>query len=168
VVRILYDEKSAGELGATSEATDIALYAALVQRGASVVADPRPVNTGAEATALVKGLSALSGGAGHIFRNIQLPASEGDVLSPQQKASYVGGDMLYTDAAQDVNRTIRYYPLLWQDGVQVTDETLMIKAARVALGQPLAPNPVRQARDVSVLGAYQGGRSQQSDEPGIS
>jgi adenylate cyclase len=132
---------------------DVDLYAALLKAGAKVVADPRPMTGPEDAAAIVQGLGEIPGASGHVFRNIQLSASSG-ALTDEQKTGFVGGDIIYTDAAFDINHHLRYYPMLWVDGDARTDETLVIKAARVALGSAPVINPVVVARDSGVLGVW--------------
>jgi adenylate cyclase len=132
---------------------DVDLYSALLKDGAKVVADPRPVNGPDDAATIVQNLEQSSNAAGHVFRNIQVPANSA-ILNDEEKLNFVGGDVPYSDAATDVNHLVRYYPMLWVDGDARTDETMVIKVARVALGSPLATNPVQVARDSGVLGVW--------------
>jgi adenylate cyclase len=132
---------------------DVDLYTALLKAGARVVADPRPMTGPEDATSIVQSLAEIQGASGHVFRNIQLSSNSG-ALTDEQKIAYVGGDIIYTDAAFDINHRLRYYPMLWVDGDARTDETLVLKAARAALGSPPLTNPVVVARDSGVLGVW--------------
>ncbi len=129
---------------------DLDLYTALLKAGSKVVADSRPLTGPEDATAIVQALEQVPGAAGHVFRNIQLVSNSG-ALTDEQKTGFVGGDIVYTDAAFDLNHHLRYYPMLWVDSDARTDETLVLKAARVALGSTPVTNPVRVARDAGVL-----------------
>lgn len=132
---------------------DVDLYDALLKAGAKVVADPRPMTGAEDATAIVQGLEQIQGATGHVFRNIQLGPGSG-ALTEVEKAAFVGGDVVFTDAAFDINHHLRYYPMLWVDGDARTDETLVLKTARVALNSPPLTNPVAVARDSGVLGVW--------------
>ena len=138
---------------ASDPSSDLDLYSTLIKDGARVVADPRPVNGPGDTAAIVQNLEQLSGAAGHVFRNIQVPANSG-VLSDDDKLNFVGGDLLYADAASDVNQLVRYYPLLWVDADARPDETMVLKVARAALGAPLQANPLQAAHDSGVLGIW--------------
>jgi adenylate cyclase len=140
--------------GSPTPTDDVALYQTLLAQGAIVVGDPRPVTRAADATTIVHGLEQQPGAAGHVFRNIELPASDSPVLSDAEKTSYVGSDLLYTDAASDVNNSVRYYPLISVDSDQRFDETLVLKMARVALGSPLASNALLLARNAGIVGIW--------------
>ena len=154
IVRVVEDAKTANEIGTPTIADDIALYRQLLREGAKVVADPRPISDPATAVQLLDGLEATPGAAGHVFLNIHLPLGSPVTLTAAQEKDYVGGDVIYSDASLDVNRTVRYYPLLWVNAQGYTDETLALKVARVALGDPLAANPVLLARNAGVLGLW--------------
>ncbi|HEY4887828.1 MAG TPA: adenylate/guanylate cyclase domain-containing protein [Candidatus Dormibacteraeota bacterium] len=155
VVIVSADVQSAEAMGGSPTPTnDVALYESLLAQGAIVVGDPRPVTKAIDATTIVHGLGQVPGAAGHVFRNIEIPASTPPVLTDAEKTSYVGADLLYTDAATDVNNSVRYYPLISQDPDQHFDETLVLKVARVALGAPLTTNAPLVARDAGILGLW--------------
>src|SRR5258708_26454905 len=140
---------------------DLDLYTALIKAGAKVVADPRPVTGPEDATAIVQGLEQVRSASGHVFRNIQLPANSG-ALTDEEKTAFTRGDIGHADAAFDINRHLRYYPMLPVDGDAPTAETLVLKTARVGLGSPPLPSPLLVARDSGVLGT---GRAPGSRHP---
>jgi adenylate cyclase len=154
VVIVSADVQTVSQMGNPTPADDVALYRALLEQGAIVVGDPRPITKPADATTIVRGLEQLPGTAGHVFRNIEIPSSTSPVLSNLEKMNYVAFDLAYTDAATDVNHSVRYYPLISVDSDQHFDETLVLKLARVALGSPLDPNVLLSARDAGIVGVW--------------
>lgn len=133
---------------------DVALYRELLAQGAIVVGDPRTLTNPVAAATIVHGLENVPGAAGHVFRNIALPSSSSPVLTDTEKMNYVAADFTYTDAATDVNHTVRYYPLISADADQHVDETLVLKMARVALGTPLTTNTLLVARNAGIAGVW--------------
>lgn len=154
VVIVTVDVSTVREMGNPTPTTDVALYRALLQQGAIVVGDPRAVSNPGDATALVRGLEGVNGAAGHVFRNIQLPASNPPTLTDAEKMDYVAADLTYTDAARDVNHTVRYYPMISWDADGHFDETLVLKLSRVALGTPLTANTLLLARNAGIAGVW--------------
>lgn len=154
VVIVSVDVPTVNEMGNPTPTTDVALYQTLIQQGAIVVGDPRPITKPEEATTIVTGLGQVPGAAGHVFRNIELPPTDPPVLTDAQKTSYVAADLTYTDAASDVNHSVRYYPLISVDSDQHFDETLVLKVARVALGAPLTTNALLVARNAGIVGIW--------------
>ncbi len=154
VVIVTVDLPTVREMGNPTPTTDVALYRALLEQGASAVGDPRVMFNPADATTIVKGLEQVPGAAGHVFRNIELPSSNPPTLTDAEKVDYVAADLTYTDAASDVNHTVRYYPLISWDADHHFDETLALKMSRVALGTPLTANTLLLARDTGIAGLW--------------
>jgi class 3 adenylate cyclase len=154
VVIVSADVQTVDEMGNPTPADDVALYRALLEQGAVVVGDPRPVTNPAAATTIVRGLEQLPGTAGRVFRNIEIPSSTPPVLTDIEKMNYVAADLAYADAASDVNHSVRYYPLISVDSDQHFDETLVLKMARVTLGSPLNPNALLSARNAGIVGVW--------------
>ncbi len=154
VVIVTADVATVIGMGNPTPTTDVALYRALLEQGAIVVGDPRPITNPNDATTIVQGLEQVPGAAGHVFRNIELPFSNPPVLTDAEKTSFVAADLTYTDAASDVNHSVRYYPLISVDSDQHFDETLVLKVARVALGTPLTTNTLLAARNAGIVGVW--------------
>jgi class 3 adenylate cyclase/CHASE2 domain-containing sensor protein len=154
VVIVTVDIPTVREMGNPTPTTDVALYRALLEQGATVVGDPRAMASPGDATTIVKGLEQVTGAAGRVFRNITLPSSNPPTLTDAEKVNYVAADLAYTDAASDVNHTVRYYPLISWDTDHHFDETLVLKMARVALGTPLTANTLLLARDSGIAGLW--------------
>jgi class 3 adenylate cyclase/CHASE2 domain-containing sensor protein len=154
IVIVTADVPTVTQMGNPTPATDVALYRALLEQGASVVGDPRPIANPNDATTIVRGLEQVPGAAGHVFRNIELPPSNPPTLTDAEKMNYVAADLTYTDAASDVNHTVRYYPLISWDADHHFDETLVLKMARVALGTPLTTNTLLAARNAGIAGVW--------------
>src|ERR1700674_2876670 len=77
IVLVTLDVATVKELGfSPTTQTDVELYRALLNQGAKVVADPRPTNLRGDATTVVRGLETIPDAAGHVFRNIELTASD--------------------------------------------------------------------------------------------
>ncbi len=154
VVIVSADVQTVSAMGNPTPADDVALYRTLLEQGATVVGDPRPITNPTDATTIVRGLEQVPGAADHVFRNIEIPLSTPPVLTDLEKMNYVAADLVYTDAATDVNHSVRYYPLISVDSDQHFDETLVLKVARVAIGSPLDPNVLLSARNAGIVGVW--------------
>lgn len=154
IVIVTDDVATSDAIGNPTATDDVNLYQTLLQQGAAVVGDPRPVTSPDYARQLINGLEQMPGAAGHVFRNIELPAVTPQTLTDSEKTNYVGADLTYTDAASDVNHSVRYYPLISVDSDQHFDETLVLKMARVALGTPLTSNALLVARNAGIVGVW--------------
>ena len=154
IVIVSVDVNTVSSMGNPTAASDVAMYGALLEQGATVVGDPRPVTKPGDAATIVSGLEQIPGTAGHVFRNIEVPAVNPPVLTDFQKVSYVAADLAYTDAATDVNHSVRYYPMIAVDADQHIDETLVLKVARAAIGIPLTSNALLVARNAGIVGIW--------------
>jgi class 3 adenylate cyclase len=154
LVIVSVDVPTVREIGNPTPTTDVALYRALLEQGAIAVGDPRAMTNPDDATTIVKGLEQVQGAAGHVFRNIELPSGNPPALTDAEKMNYVAADLTYTDAASDVNHTVRYYPLISWDADHHFDETLVLKMSRVALGTPLTDNTLLLARNAGIAGLW--------------
>ncbi len=154
VVIVSADVQTVDAMGNPTPADDVALYRTLLAQGATVVGDPRPITNPTDATTIVRGLEQVPQAAGHVFRNIEIPSRTPPVLTDVEKMNYVAADFVYTDAATDVNHSVRYYPLIGVDSDQHFDETLVVKVARVAIGSPLDPNVLLSARNAGIVGVW--------------